>query len=52
MTTPQAEALRFLTACLLGAGLGVVYGFLRPLRPKWTTLADSAFLLAAVLAWL
>ena len=52
MTATAAAAGRFGMACLLGAVLGAVYGFLRPLRPKWTFLADTLFLAAAVLAWL
>ena len=52
MTTPQAAAHRFLAALALGCILGLVYGFLRPLRPRRTTLADGIFLLAALWAWL
>ena len=50
--TPTAAAGRFGVACLLGAGLGLLYGFLRPLRPRRTTLADGLFLLAAAWSWL
>ena len=45
MTPPELAAGRFLAACLLGAQLGVWYGFLRPLRPRWTALSVSLFLL-------
>ena len=52
MTAP-AQALRcLLWALALGAGLGVVYGFLRPMRPRLTHLADLLFVLAAFYAWL
>ena len=52
MTTPALAAGRFGIACLLGGMLGVLYSFLRPLRPKGTTLADGIFLLALFYAWL
>ena len=35
---------------LLGAGLGLLYEFLRPLRPKRTAAADLIFSLAAIWA--
>ena len=52
MTAPALAALRFGYALLTGATLGAVYGFLRPLRPKWTTPADTLFLLTALYGWL
>lgn len=52
MTAPELAAGRFSAACLLGLGLGAWYGFLRPLRPKWTVLADGLFLLGLYWAWL
>ena len=52
MTAPGIAAERFGTACLIGAGLGLVYGFLRPLRPKFTALSDLVFLLALLWGWL
>lgn len=52
MTPPGLSAWRFATACLYGIGLGVIYSFLRPLRPKRTALADGIFLLAFFLVWL
>ena len=50
--TPAAASYRFLCAFLLGAVLGVYYGFLRPLRPKRTLLADLLFSLGCLLLWL
>ena len=35
---------------LLGCGLGLIYGFLRPLRPRW--VADLIFIATLFLAWL
>ena len=52
MTAPADAAVRFGWGLLLGASLGLFYGFLRPLRPKRTTLADGIFLLAAFYLWL
>lgn len=49
--TPTEGALRLLLSALVGAILGLVYGFLRPLRPRLTGFADSVFSLAAVTAW-
>ena len=51
MTAPALEAARFSAACLLGMGLGVIYGFLRPLRPKLTTLSDLLFMAFFGWAW-
>ena len=45
MTAPALAAQRFLISCFWGAVLGVWYGFLRPLRPRWTTLSDFLFLI-------
>ena len=48
MTVP-ATALTFLGQSILaGAVLGLIYSFLRPLRPKHTAAADSLFLAAAL----
>ena len=47
--TPAVAAYRMACALALGAALGLVYGFLRPLRPRHTLLSDSVFL--AVTAW-
>lgn len=52
MTGPALDACRFLYACLLGLGLGLWYGFLRPLRPRHTVLSDVLFLPALGWAWL
>ena len=52
MTAPETGAVSFLWACLLGAGLGILYGFLRPLRPKATWLADGFFVAAVLIVWL
>ena len=52
MTPPDLAAWRFAIACLYGIGLGVIYSFLRPLRPKRTILADGLFLLSFLFAWL
>lgn len=51
MTAPALAADRFAAACLIGMALGLVYGFLRPLRPRLTALADFLFLLAAAAGW-
>ncbi len=48
MTPPALAARQFLASCLLGCVLGCFYGFLRPLRPRHTVLADGLFLLAAL----
>lgn len=52
MTPPGLALWRFAVACFYGGLLGVVYSFLRPLRPKRTAFADSLFLLAFFFAWL
>jgi hypothetical protein len=52
MNGPAEDARRFLLGCLLGAGLGLVYGFLRPPRKKHPHLSDLCFSVAAVWAWL
>lgn len=46
MTPPAEAAGRFLWALLTGAMLGVVYDFLRPLRPRRIWLSDGLFLAA------
>ena len=52
MTAPALAFRHFCTACLLGVLLGVYYGFLRPLRPRFTTLSDLLFVLGAGWVWL
>ncbi len=47
MTAPYVAFSRFLIGLLLGGVLGLVYGFLRPLRRKKKTLPDLVFVLAA-----
>ena len=49
---PALTAARFLSAAGVGLLLGLWYGFLRPLRPRFTALADGAFLLGAFRSWL
>lgn len=51
MTAPAVAAGRFGAACLLGLALGLWYGFLRPLRPRWTALSDLLFLLGVFPVW-
>ena len=52
MIPPALSLQRFGAGCLLGVGLGVLYGFLRPLRPKHTLFSDFVFLLGLGWAWL
>jgi hypothetical protein len=52
MTVPSIAAVRFLTACFYGVLLGVLYGFLRPVRRRMTNFADAIFVAAAMWAWL
>ena len=52
MTAPALAARCFGLACLLGVASGLVYGFLRPLRPRFTLLADGIFLLVLFRLWL
>jgi len=52
MKQPELAARQFLLACLVGAGLGIVYGFLRPLRRKHGALGDLLFVAAAFWGWL
>ena len=52
VNAPLLAAQRFGIACLLGCGLGLYYGILRPLRPKWTGLSDVLFLLGGFWVWI
>ena len=52
MTAPLIAAQRFLYAFCTGAVLGILYGFLRPLRPKHTAVSGILFLSATVYGWL
>ena len=50
MTPPAQAAFRFGAACLVGALLGIVYGFLRPIKRTW--VKDILFVIAAFWAFL
>lgn len=50
--TPAVAAYRMVCALTLGAALGTVYGFLRPLRPRHTLLSDGLFLAVAAWVWI
>ena len=52
MMTPEQAAYRFFWGLMLGAGLGLLYGFLRPLRRRVCWPADILFVGAAFYAWL
>ena len=51
MTVPAQAALRVLWGLAVGAILGVVYDFLRPLRRRHHAPADTVFMLAAFAGW-
>ena len=51
MTSPAVAWLCSLHALGLGMVLGCLYGFLRPLRPRVTHLADGLFVLGCGWAW-
>lgn len=52
MTEPSVAAYQLGLCCLVGAGVGVAYGFLRPLRYRHRHLADLLFAPVLVYAWL
>ena len=52
MIAPLVDACRFGWGLLIGAALGIIYGFLRPLRKRHTTFADTLFVLAACYGYL
>ena len=52
MIAPAAAAGRFLSAGILGVGLGVVYAFLRPPRQKHPHLSDGLFFLTLFPTWI
>jgi hypothetical protein len=52
MNSPLPAAIRFGWALLLGAALGLYYGFLRPLRRKHVHLADLLFFPGLFVAWM
>ena len=51
MTAPALAATRFAMALGVGAALGLIYGFLRPLGPRLNWLRDSVFVLCALFGW-
>lgn len=51
MTAPQTAWVRLAWALGLGMGLGLFYGFLRPLRRRIHWPADLLFVAAAFYAW-
>jgi hypothetical protein len=51
MTAPVTAAVCWLRTLGVGGALGIVYGFLRPLRPRLTTLSDLIFALATLWGW-
>ena len=51
MTAPAAAAAYWLRTLAVGGVLGMIYGFLRPLRPRLTWLADSIFVLCLLYGW-
>ena len=52
MNGPLPAAVRFACALLLGAAVGLYYGFLRPLRRAHVHLADLLFFPGLFAAWL
>ena len=50
MMTPVTAARHFLIALAIGAGSGLLYGFLRPFRPRW--LGDLLFVSGFFYGWL
>lgn len=52
MIAPGVAFQRFTIALALGAGLGLFYGFLRPIRPRHSHLSDLIFLFGVGWAWL
>ena len=52
MTDPAFAARALLIALGMGAVLGGFYGFLRPLRPRLTALADLLFVGLTFWVWL
>lgn len=52
MNTPPVDAHRFGYACLLGVGLGLLYGALRPFRQRHPHWADTVFVAALFWCWL
>jgi len=50
--TPAVQFGRFITGAVLGAGVGIFYGFLRPVRRKLPWFADLIFAAAAIWVYL
>ena len=52
MTAPAVAARALVASLATGAALGAIYGFLRPLRPRLTAVADLVFIVTALWSWL
>ena len=52
MTEPGIALWRLGGSLTAGMVLGLWYGFLRPLRPRFTGFSDLLFVLGATAAWL
>jgi hypothetical protein len=52
MIAPETALRYLLSALTIGAALGAVYDFLRPLRPRLTAVSDGIFVLAALWGWI
>lgn len=52
MNPPLLDIQRFGCACLLGLGLGILYGALHPLRRHHRHIADALFSAGLFYAWL
>ena len=52
MNPPLLDAQRFGWACVLGVGLGILYGALRPFGRRHRHLADGLFVAGSFYAWL
>lgn len=51
MTAPAVAARALVASLATGAALGAIYGFLRPLRPRLTAVADLIFIAVALWGW-
>jgi hypothetical protein len=52
MTAPATAAVYWLRTLGIGGILGIFYGFLRPLRPRFTIMSDLIFALATLWGWI
>ena len=52
MTAPGLAAWRFFAGLILGGGLGLFYGFLRPPRTRHPHLCDLVFMVGFFLLWI